>query len=117
MVENKPASGNHLIKHVNIDQLVHLKAYQSGYLAFDKYFASVPGYIYGQRRVQQNYQHTSCILPFRLTQNSMEYRPNEEFKDIPRPYVEGFVPRPHDDGSTYDAKAEQTKEQIIEYLA
>ncbi len=47
----------------------------------------------------------------------MEYRPNEEFKDIPRPYVEGFVPRPHDDGSTYDAKAEQTKEQIIEYLA
>ncbi len=117
MVENKPASASNLIKHVNIEQLVHLKAYQSGYLAFDKYFASVPGYIYGQRRVQQKYEHTSSILPFRLTQNSIEYRPNEEFKDIPRPYVEGFVPRPHDDGSAYDAKAEQTKEQIIEYLA
>ena len=51
MVESRePSEGNQSLDQVNFDQLVHVKAFQEGYLKFDQKYKSVPGYFWGERR-------------------------------------------------------------------
>ena len=52
--------------NVNIDQLVHLKAYQTGYLTFDKNFIDVPGYVYGSSKKLHQFDDCSAFLPYEV---------------------------------------------------
>lgn len=45
MVE--PKSKQVVSSEINLEQLVHMKAYETGHLTFDKNITCVPGYLYG----------------------------------------------------------------------
>ena len=63
---------------VNIDQMVHIKAFQTGYLTFDKKFVNVPGYVYGSSKHLQTYTDGSSFLPFTAV-NRESYGPGQTF--------------------------------------
>lgn len=97
---------------VNFDQLVHLKAYQEGYLQYDKKYKRVKGRIWGQRSKLHRFDETSSFLPFTPINESasiVRYRSGETFTELPRPYLPGYQEQPKDDGSRYDAKADELK--------
>ena len=41
-----------------------------------------------------------------------KYAQRSTFIDLPRPYREGWMPKPVDDGTEYNGKIEQTKDYI-----
>ena len=95
MVESTVPGKN--LENVNIDQLVHIKAMETGYLTFDKHFIDVPGMIYGTKKKLQQFEETSSFLPFTVNDRT-KYGPGQPFTDLPRPYREGFVEKPEDIG-------------------
>ena len=50
--------------------MVHIKAFQTGYITFDKKFVDVPGYVYGNSKHLLTYSDVTSFLPF--TARNME---------------------------------------------
>jgi len=95
---------------------VHLKAFQTGYLTFDRKFHNEPGLIYGTKRKLTQYDETSSFLPFTPIDRA-SYGPGQPFIDLPRPYREGFVPTVLDEGEAYDSKLEKNIEDTVKYIS
>ena len=113
MVESKDGPGDtSSCEKVNFDQLVHIKAFQDGYLEYLQKYKSVPGRFWGQRLKPHRFDETSSFLPFELLDKGNVYRRGEEFVDLPRPYQPGYEAPPTDDGSFYEAKNDQLKQDI-----
>ena len=92
MVEasNDESSGENALdlETTNLELLVHSKAFQCGLLHCDKRFVSVPGYVYGTKRILTMYDETSSFLPFSM--DKTRYEQEHPFTDILRPYQEGY---------------------------
>ena len=101
---------------VNIEQLVHLKAFQTGYLTFDRKFHDESGLIYGTKRKLTQFDNTSSFLPFTPIDRA-SYGAGQPFIDLPRPYREGFVPKVLDEGEAYDAKLEKNIQDTVQYIS
>ena len=84
MVESRPEH------QVNFDQLVHIKAYQDGYLEYFKKYNEVKGKLWGTNKKLHRFDKTSSFLPFTPDGNGT-YRQSEQFDDLPRPYRPGFA--------------------------
>ena len=78
-----------LIDRVNLEQLVHNKAYQTGYFTFDKKFTTTRGF-FGSKRTLELYDETSSFLPFLPRDRAVLLSSDEPFVDLPRPYREGY---------------------------
>lgn len=96
--------------------MVHIKAFQTGYLTFDKKFVNIPGYVYGSSKYLHTYSDVSSFLPFTAV-NRESYGPGQNFQDMRRPYREGFVQRPVDDGSLYASKVEGLTSSLENYMS
>ena len=112
MVESNRAVN---IDDVNLDQLVFLKAYQSGHLQFSKKITSVPGYIFGRWNKLLTFEETSSFLPF-TPKDCTRYRPAAPFTDLRRPYRPGYEAPPSDDGSQYAASEPEWKQELRTYI-
>ena len=62
------------------------------------------------------FDETSSFLPFTPINKENSIKADEPFVDIPRPYVDGFVPTVLDNGEAYDAKLEASISQTTKFV-
>ena len=58
------------LEQVNLSQMVHIKAFQDGYLFYDRKYKRVPGYIWGEWQRTHGFDQTSSFLPFQTKENA-----------------------------------------------
>ena len=96
--------------------MVHIKAFQTGLLNFDKKFAAVPGYVYGHYNRMQTLDTAASFLPYTAIDKA-SYGPGAPFTDLKRPYHEGFQrDAGQDDGTAYAEKQATKREELRRYI-
>lgn len=94
---------------------MHTKAFQTGYLTFDKCFEQVPGYVYGTKSKLVGFEENSSFLPFTATDYAL-YGPGKKFTDLTRTYLPGWEQRPEDDGSAYESKLSNEIDNVKNFI-
>ena len=117
MVEAQgPSPPTNDFSRINLDQLVHLKAFQTGHLTFDRKFITQPGRIFGTKRKPELFDNCSSFLPYQVLDRSNTYGPGQPFNDIGRPYRAGYVALPKDTGTQYDETLEENQQKVREVI-
>ena len=88
--------------------------FETGHLNVRQKFVKSAGRFFGEKSTREMYDEKTSFVPFTVG-NMQDYGPGEKFEDLPRPYREGYVEPPKDDGTVYDTQLTDKLQKFVEF--